>query len=217
MALVLTGNESELETLHKRVNQLRHDIVRLTEGIKDIVLKRDIVLSDLDGIHFQLGGMLGKESEDASSTDEEVSDEIPESYETQDDADISIGEIVTQDELEFGGWSGGSSAVTPSKNAISGKESVKHKPGSPKVTRKQALANLRRIVNERKSANESDRLDLREVNMIFGYNESTSGTFIKNAIKRGDLLSVRYKKGIKFYPYDVKAFINLYYDVKAEE
>lgn len=80
------------------------------------------------------------------------------------------------------------------------------KKGCPTITRRQALINFINI------ALGKDLLTLAQVNQIFGYNESTSGTFIKHAVKRGELLMIPSGKVMKFLSSDVRAFIKSYYD-----
>lgn len=80
------------------------------------------------------------------------------------------------------------------------------KKGCPTITRKQVLANFCKI------ALGKELLTLAQVNKIFGYNESTSGTFIKHAVKRGELAVIPCGKTMKFLSLDVRAFIKSYYD-----
>lgn len=81
------------------------------------------------------------------------------------------------------------------------------KKGCPTLTRKQVLANFNKIVQYREQI-----LDLAEVNKIFGYNKSTGGSFIKHAVKRGELGTIPCGKTMKFLALDVRAFIKSYFD-----
>lgn len=86
-----------------------------------------------------------------------------------------------------------------------------HKRGTPTISRKEALKNFREIVKDR------EIIDLQDVNMIFGYNKSTSGTFIRCAIRRGDLSEIKYGKKVKYLAKDVKNFLKEWYDRAESE
>lgn len=84
------------------------------------------------------------------------------------------------------------------------KPSVKR--GFPTIGRKQALKNFREIVGTR------EIIDLQDVNLVFGYHKSTSGTFIRCAIRRGELAQIQYGSKMKFLAHDLKNFIKTWYD-----
>lgn len=85
-------------------------------------------------------------------------------------------------------------------------KSVRHR-GDPAVDRKSALANFREIVKGR------EIIHLADVNRIFGYNESTSGHFVRDAVKDGRLATIDYgKSGKKFLAKSVREFIKAYFD-----
>lgn len=79
------------------------------------------------------------------------------------------------------------------------------KRGTPGIGKAQALKNFREI------AGSKELLTLAEVNRIFGYNESTHGRFVKDAIKSGKLPAVKYGEKRKFVAREVRRFIDDYY------
>ena len=79
------------------------------------------------------------------------------------------------------------------------------KRGTPGIGKAQALKNFREI------AGSKELLTLAEVNRIFGYNESTHGRFVKDAIKSGKLPAVKYGEKRKFVAREVRRFIDEYY------
>ena len=79
------------------------------------------------------------------------------------------------------------------------------KRGTPGIGKSQALKNFREI------AGSKELLTLSEVNRIFGYNESTHGRFVKDAIKSGKLPAVKYGEKRKFVAREVRRFIDDYY------
>lgn len=81
-----------------------------------------------------------------------------------------------------------------------------HKRGTPSISYKEAMANFRRIIGDRKI------VDLKDVNEVFGYNKSTSGQFIKNAIRRGELSFCQSGALRKFVAKNVKNFVKAWYD-----
>lgn len=81
------------------------------------------------------------------------------------------------------------------------------KRGTPGIGKAQALKNFREI------AGTKELLTLAEVNRIFGYNESTHGRFVKDAIKSGKLPDVKYGEKRKFVAREVRRFIDEYYRV----
>lgn len=86
------------------------------------------------------------------------------------------------------------------------KNAVRHR-GDPAVDRKAALANYREIVKGR------EIIHLADVNRIFGYNESTSGHFVRDAVTSGRLATIDYgKSGRKFLAKAVREFIRAYFD-----
>lgn len=100
---------------------------------------------------------------------------------------------------------GNNTSRSKSALATTPANTTKRKRGCPTITRKEAMENYKRIVGERVILNLSD------VNMIFGYNESTSGCFIQNAIRRGDLMTIQYGKARKFLAKEVKTFLKEWY------
>lgn len=105
------------------------------------------------------------------------------------------------------------------KNPFTGKipksAKIQKKPvrrrGTPGIDKAKAMENFRKIVNGR------EILDLKDVNLIFGYNESTSGTFISCAVKRGDLMTIRYGQHTKFLAKDVKDFVKRWYAQEVQQ
>lgn len=79
------------------------------------------------------------------------------------------------------------------------------KKGCVTISKAEAMDNFRRF-----SAGKS-LLDLADVNRILGFHKSTSGSFVKLAVRRGDLCSVPVGKEQKFLPIDVRTFINDYF------
>ena len=79
------------------------------------------------------------------------------------------------------------------------------KRGTPGIGKTQAMKNFREI------AGDQQLLTLAEVNRIFGYNESTSGRFIKDAIKNGHISKVPWGKKFKLLARSVKAYITEYF------
>ena len=77
--------------------------------------------------------------------------------------------------------------------------------GTPKVSRREALANFREI------AGSKTLLDLGDVNRIFGFNRTTSGTFVKTAVAQGRLVEVPVGAKRKFVAKDVRRFIAAYF------
>ena len=84
---------------------------------------------------------------------------------------------------------------------------VRRIKGMPKVSRREAMANFREI------AGGKSLLDLADVNRIFGFNRSTSGTFVKNAVANGKLIEVPVGAKRKFVAKDVKRFISAFFSV----
>lgn len=83
-------------------------------------------------------------------------------------------------------------------------KAVRH-PGTPAIGKKQALKNFAEIAGNKVI------LDLGDVNRIFGYNRSTSGVFIKNAVKNGELKSITDGAFVKYLAKEVRRFITAYY------
>ena len=79
------------------------------------------------------------------------------------------------------------------------------KRGTPGIGKSQAMKNFREI------AGDQQLLTLAEVNQIFGYNLSTSGNFVKDAIKNGYISKVPWGKKFKLLARSVKAYISEYY------
>lgn len=79
------------------------------------------------------------------------------------------------------------------------------KRGTPGIGKAQVLKNFREI------AGTKELLTLAEVNRIFGYNESTHGRFVKDAIKSGKLPDVKYGEKRKFVAREVRRFIEEYF------
>lgn len=79
------------------------------------------------------------------------------------------------------------------------------KRGTPGIGKTQAMKNFREI------AGDQQLLTLAEVNKIWGYNESTSGNFVKDAIKNGHISKVPWGKKFKLLARSVKAYISEYY------
>lgn len=80
------------------------------------------------------------------------------------------------------------------------------KKGAPKLTRQQVLSNFRQF------AKGKDLLDLSTVNRIFGYAETTSGSFIRHAVKRGELGMIPVGRQNRFLASEVRSFIKSYFD-----
>lgn len=105
--------------------------------------------------------------------------------------------------------------VEPPREVVRGEERAAcpvvpppRRRGAPAVDRKSALRNYRDIVRGREIVNLSD------VNRIFGYNSSTSGTFVRDAVRHGSLKTIEYGRlGRKFLAKDVMSFIRAYFDV----
>lgn len=79
------------------------------------------------------------------------------------------------------------------------------KRGTPGIGKTQAVKNFREIADGR------ELLTLAEVNRIFGYNESTHGRFVKDAIRSGKLPAVKYGEKRKFVAREVRRFIDEYF------
>ena len=221
MALVFNGTETDNEILLKRIAQLRQDVASIGEVIDGLVSRRHMIEADMTGILCHLEGMnLLVDGSRADSQDEAVSadpEQDPEVNDTCLESGFVQGSLFNFDGSASEG--SGKGAENESQPSAAGRGTDSHrrakgakerhwKPGYPKVTRREALRNLRQIEKNRAESGKSDRLDLSEVNMIFGFNPSTSGTFIKNAIRRGELITTRYRSSEKFYSYDVRSFID---------
>lgn len=108
----------------------------------------------------------------------------------------AISPVLTQDDL-FAATR--KLAKNETNNAVSLKKSQIH------LSRKEVMDNFRRI------ASKKDLLDLADVNQILGFHRSTSGSFVKLAVRRGDLGSIPVGKETKFLPIDVRGFISSYF------
>ena len=80
------------------------------------------------------------------------------------------------------------------------------KRGTPGIGKAQTLKNFREI------AGSKELLTLAEVNRIFGYNESTHGRFVKDAIKSGLITKVQWGQKLKFLARSVKSYISEYFN-----
>lgn len=101
----------------------------------------------------------------------------------------------------------------PSKTAGKPNENAenKRKYGAPKLSKKRVMANYRQI------AKSNDQLlDLVDVNRIFGYSPKTGGSFIRYAIRRGDLRATYVGRMQKFLAFDVRNFIATHYERTAQ-
>ena len=122
--------------------------------------------------------------------------------------DFNPAVAVQQDLFSASQFEAGRKAVERKAAAERAKAHAKasvRKRGTPGIGKSQALKNFREI------AGDQQLLALAEVNKIFGYNESTSGNFVKDAIKSGHISKVPWGQKFKLLARSVKAYISEYY------